>query len=59
MQLEYVSNPFCVRRLTCQAGVNGFLDVARQTYKEINEDVVAMVNELNGELSSLILHPKC
>lgn len=58
MQSEYVASPFRVRRLTSQAGVNGFLDVARQTYKEINEDVVAMINELNGEPSSLIPHPK-
>ena len=33
-----------------RAGSNGFLDVARQTYKEINQDVYALVEELNSEL---------
>ncbi|RVX68886.1 hypothetical protein B0A52_07541 [Exophiala mesophila] len=33
-----------------RAGVNGFLDVARQTYKEINEDVVTMIDELNDQV---------
>ncbi|EXJ96014.1 DNA mismatch repair protein MSH4 [Capronia coronata CBS 617.96] len=31
-----------------QAGVNEFLDVARQTYKEINQDVFDMVEELKN-----------
>ena len=53
MQSEYVSNLFRVHGLISQAGVNGFLDVARQTYKEINEDVVTMIDELNGRLSSV------
>lgn len=30
-----------------KAGVNGLLDVARQTYKEANEDAFALANELN------------
>ncbi|KAK5204347.1 MutS protein msh4 [Exophiala xenobiotica] len=32
-----------------RAGVNGFLDVARQTYKEINDDVFQMVEQLNND----------
>ena len=32
-----------------RAGTNGFLDVARQTYKEINEDVYALVDEMNSQ----------
>ena len=35
-------------RLIIQAGVNGFLDVARQTYKEANEDAFKLVSDLNG-----------
>lgn len=31
------------------AGVNGFLDVARQNYKESNEDALQLVNNINGE----------
>lgn len=31
-----------------QAGVNGFLDVARQTYKEANQDAYDLVEGLNG-----------
>lgn len=37
-----------------QAGVNGFLDVARQTYKEANEDAVALVTTLNGQHLPLV-----
>jgi len=32
-----------------QAGVNGFLDVARQTYKEVTQDVFDMIAALNGK----------
>ncbi|KAI1614457.1 DNA mismatch repair protein MSH4 [Exophiala viscosa] len=32
-----------------RAGVNRFLDVCRQTYKEINNDVFQMVQQLNDE----------
>lgn len=33
-----------------RAGTNGFLDVARHAYKEINEDVYSLVEELNSQL---------
>ena len=39
-----------------RAGTNGFLDVARQTYKEINEDVFALVEDLNRQLCLNFLH---
>lgn len=32
-----------------QSGVNGLLDVARQTYKEANADAYQLVTELGGE----------
>jgi DNA mismatch repair protein MSH4 len=33
-------------RLTLQAGVNGLLDVARQTYKEANHDAYQLMLDL-------------
>ena len=36
-----------------QAGVNGFLDIARQTYKEANQDAYDLVESLNGDLSPI------
>ena len=35
-----------------QAGVNSLLDVARQTYKEANDDVVELASQLGGDLLS-------
>lgn len=34
-----------------QSGANGFLDVAKQTYKEYNKDAYQLVTSLSGELS--------
>ncbi len=31
-----------------QSGVNGFLDVARKTYKEATDDLYQLIQELNG-----------
>jgi hypothetical protein len=33
---------------SAKAGFNGFLDVARTTYKEINGDVLELNSDLNG-----------
>ena len=38
--------------ISIQSGVNGLLDVARQTYKEANMDVYQLVEELCGEYIS-------
>ncbi len=35
--------------LTFQSGVNGFLDVARQTYKEANDDAYEHVTEIGSK----------
>ena len=32
-----------------QSGVNGFLDVARQTFKEANADAFQLVSDLGGK----------
>ena len=36
--------------ITKQSGVNGLLDVARQTYKEVNADAYQLVTELGRKL---------
>lgn len=36
-----------------QTGANGFLDVARQTYKEANDDAWLLVKRLGGEFICL------
>lgn len=36
--------------ITQQSGVNGLLDVARQTYKEVNADAYQLVTELGRKL---------
>ena len=36
--------------LLVQAGVNSFLDVARQTYKEANTDAAELVTKLSGDI---------
>ena len=38
-----------------QSGVNGLLDVARQTYKEANSDAYQLVTGLGGSLSTACL----
>jgi DNA mismatch repair protein MSH4 len=49
IRVSYCS-PVPIRKLNIsQAGVNGFLDVARQTYKEINDDVFQLVEQLNSK----------
>lgn len=37
------------RTFAVKAGINGMLDVARQTYKELTEEIHQHVDELNGK----------
>lgn len=48
----WAKSPLEIRNQRCHAiksGVNGLLDVARQTYKEVTEDVLQLVQELTEE----------
>lgn len=36
------------RTFAVKAGINGMLDVARQTYKELTEDIHQHIDSLNG-----------
>ena len=36
--------------IVLQSGVNGLLDVARQTYKEVNDDVLQLIQELTSTI---------
>lgn len=38
-----------------KSGVNGLLDVARQTYKEANADAYELVTELGSKLLSQLI----
>lgn len=40
------------RTFAVKAGINGMLDVARQTYKELTEEVHDHVDELNSKFAS-------
>lgn len=39
------------RTFAVKSGINGMLDVARQTYKELTEEIHQHVDELNGNAS--------
>lgn len=50
--VTYSKSPLDLRNQRCYAvksGVNGLLDVARQTYKEATEDVHALVRDMNRD----------
>ncbi|RPA76245.1 hypothetical protein BJ508DRAFT_370727 [Ascobolus immersus RN42] len=50
--VTWAKSPLDLRNQRCYAvksGVNGLLDVARQTYKEATEDVYALVQQLTNE----------
>lgn len=42
------------RTFAVKAGISGMLDVARQTYKELTEDIHNHVDELNGKKPILL-----
>ena len=49
VKVRHTSDVDCANyHLTIQSGVNGLLDVARQTYKEANMDVYQLVEQLSG-----------
>ncbi|KAH0555730.1 hypothetical protein GP486_006324 [Trichoglossum hirsutum] len=52
--ITYQKSPLDLRNQRCYAvksGVNGLLDVARQTYKEATADVYQLVSELGVEVA--------
>jgi DNA mismatch repair protein MSH4 len=51
--VTYMSSPLDLRNqrtFAVKAGMSGLLDVARQTYKELTEDIHEHVDAINGEL---------
>ena len=60
--VQYSTQPIELRNqrvYAIKAGVNGFLDVARQTYKEANEDAFKHIGSLNGKrivLTRTLIH---
>lgn len=51
--VTYMTTPLDLRNqrtFAVKAGMSGLLDVARQTFKELTEDIHAHVSAINGEL---------
>jgi DNA mismatch repair protein MSH4 len=54
--VTYVKSPLDLRNqrtFAVKAGISGMLDVARQTYKELTEEIHKHVDELNGATNEL------
>lgn len=52
--VTYMKTPLDLRNqrtFAVKSGINGMLDVARQTYKELTEEIHQHVDELNGNAS--------
>jgi DNA mismatch repair protein MSH4 len=55
--VTYTSSPLDLRNqrtFAVKSGISGMLDVARQTYKELTEEIHRHVDELNGMSNWLI-----
>ena len=53
--VTYMKTPLGLRNqrtFAVKSGISGMLDVARQTYKELTEDIHQHVGELNGEFTA-------
>jgi hypothetical protein len=52
---HFIGNNSCMFTDLRKSGVNHFLDLARQTYKELHDDANDYYNQLKG-MASLTLH---
>lgn len=53
--VKYMTSPLDLRNqrtFAVKSGINSLLDIARQAYKEVTEQVHTHVSEINGEFST-------
>ena len=58
--VTYMKSPLDLRNqrtFAVKAGISGMLDVARQTYKELTEEIHQHVDEMNGLSKGLMSIP--
>lgn len=51
--VTYMKSPLDLRNsrtFAVKSGISGILDVARQTYRELTEEVHGLVDEINGKI---------
>lgn len=56
--VTYMKSPLDLRNqrtFAVKAGISGMLDVARQTYKELTEEIHQHVDALNGTLAKVLV----